>query len=80
MGFVTLLGGVTWYVVTIASLAVGYIYLSCCHLCSFESYDRPSDLKIKYPVARFLSFSVSRKGSFCMLLYERFRTFTVSLL
>ena len=74
------LWGVTWYVVTIASLAVGYIYLICCHLWSFASYDRPSDLKIKYPLTRFLSFSVSRKGSFCMLLYERFSTFTVSLL
>ena len=25
----------------IASLAVGYIYLSCCHLYSFASYDHP---------------------------------------
>ena len=35
---------------TIASLWVGYIYLSCSHLYSFASYDRPYTLKIKYPV------------------------------
>ena len=46
------LWGVSWYAVTIASLAVGYIYLSCCHLYSFASYDRPYALKTKYPVAR----------------------------
>jgi len=40
----------------IASLAVGYINLSCCHLYSLASYDRPYDLKIKYPVARGYQF------------------------
>ena len=31
---------------SVASLAVGYIYLSCPHLYSFASYDRPYALKI----------------------------------
>ena len=31
---------------SVASLAVGYIYLSCSHLYSFASYDRPYALKI----------------------------------
>ena len=46
------------YAVTIASLAVGYIYLntSCCHLYSFTSYDCPYALKIKYPVTRGYQF------------------------
>ena len=32
------------------------IYLSCCHLYSFASYDRPYDLIIKYPVTRGYQF------------------------
>ena len=40
---------------SVASLAVGYIYLSCSHLYSFASYDRPYALKIKYPVTRGFS-------------------------
>ena len=31
---------------SVASLAVGYIYLGCSHLYSFASYDRPYALKI----------------------------------
>ena len=50
------LWGVTWYAVTIASLAVGYIYLSRFHLYSFASYDLPYDLIVKYPVARGYQF------------------------
>ena len=52
------LWGVTWYAVTIASLAVGYKYLSCCHLYSFASfnYHRPYALKFKYPVTRDYQF------------------------
>ena len=52
------LWGATRYVVTIASLEVGYIYLSCCHLHSFASYDRPYAPKTKYPVARDYQFLV----------------------
>ena len=58
---------------SIASLAEGYIYLSCSHLYSFAPYDRPYVLKIKYPMTKgcqFLSDVV-----FCMLLNERFCTF-----
>ena len=40
---------------SVASLAVGYVYLSCSHLYSFASYDRPYALKIKYPVTRGFS-------------------------
>ena len=57
----------------IASLAVGYIYLSCSHLHSFASYDRPYALKIKYPVTR--GCQVLLDVVFCMLLYERCSTF-----
>ena len=57
MGNVTLsFLGVTWCAVTTTSLAVGYIYLSCSHLYSFASYDRPYALKIKYPVTRGYQF------------------------
>ena len=52
------LWGATRYAVTIASLGVGYIYLSCCHLHSFASYQRPYAPKTKYPVARGYQFLV----------------------
>ena len=58
---------------SIASLAVGYIYLSYSHLYSFASYDRPYALKFKYPVTRGCQFL--QDVVFCMLLYERFSTF-----
>ena len=60
-GYVFIMGYVTFslwcYMVycSVASLAVGYIYLGCSHLYSFASYDRPYALKIKYPVTRGFS-------------------------
>ena len=66
MGYVILsLGCYTWYAVTIASLAVGdmyNIYLSCCHLYLFTSYNCPYALKIKYSVTRGYQFLLD---SFC---------------
>ena len=55
MGYVTFSLGCYMVCCSIASLAVGYIYLSCSHLYSFASYDRPYALKIKYPVTRGFS-------------------------
>ena len=52
MGCVTFSLGCYMVCCSVASLAVGYIYLSCSHLYSFASYDRPYALKIKYPVIR----------------------------
>ena len=52
MGYVTFSLGCYMVCCSVASLAVGYIYLSCSHLYSFASYDRPYALKIKYPVIR----------------------------
>ena len=52
MGYVTFSLGCYMVYCSVASLAVGYIYLSCSHLYSFASYDRPYALKIKYPVIR----------------------------
>ena len=46
MGYVTFSLGCYMVCCSIASLAVGYIYLSCSHLYSFASYDRPYALKI----------------------------------
>ena len=46
MGYVTFSSGCYMVCCSIASLAVGYIYLSCSHLYSFASYDRPYALKI----------------------------------
>ena len=46
MGYVTFSLGRYKVRCSIASLAVGYIYLSCSHLCSFVSYDHPYPLKI----------------------------------
>ena len=60
---------------SIASLAVGYIYLSSSHLYSFASYDRPCGLKIKYPVTRGCQFLLD--VVFRMLLDERFSTFSM---
>ena len=81
MGYVTFSLGCYMVCCSIASLSVGYIYLSCFHLHSFASYDRPHVLKIKYPVTRSCQFLLD--VVFCILLYERFRTlcmFTESLL
>ena len=47
MGYVTFSLGCYMVCCSVASLAVGYIYLSCSHLYSFASYDRPYALKIK---------------------------------
>ena len=59
---------------SLASLAVGYIYLSCSHLYSFVSYNRPYALKIKsHAVTRGCQFLLD--VVFCMLLYERLSTF-----
>ena len=59
---------------SLASLAVGYIYLSCSHLFSFASYNRPYALKIKsHAVTRGCQFLLD--VVFCMLLYERLSTF-----
>ena len=55
MGYVTFSLGCYMVCCSVASLAVGYIYLSCSHLYSFASYDRPYALKIKYPVIRGFS-------------------------
>ena len=55
MGYVTFSLGCYMVCCSVASLAVGYIYLSCSHLYSFASYDRPYALKIKYPVTRGFS-------------------------
>ena len=52
MGYVTFSLGCYTVCCSVASLAVGYIYLSCSHLYSFASYDSPYALKIKYPVIR----------------------------
>ena len=52
MGYVTFSLGCYMVCCSVTSLAVGYIYLSCSHLYSFASYDRPYALKIKYPVIR----------------------------
>ena len=52
MGYVTFSLGCYMVCCSVASLAVGYISLSCSHLYSFASYDRPYALKIKYPVIR----------------------------
>ena len=52
MGCVTFSLGCYMVCCSVASLAVGYIYLSCSHLYSFASHDRPYALKIKYPVIR----------------------------
>ena len=52
MGYVTFSLGCYMVCCSVASLAAGYIYLSCSHLYSFASYDRPYALKIKYPVIR----------------------------
>ena len=71
MGYVTFSLGCYMVCCSVASLAVGYIYLSCSHLYSFASYDRPYALKIKYPVIRGFLLHVV----FCMLLHERFSTF-----
>ena len=49
MGYVTFSLGCYMVCCSIASLAVGYIYLSCSHLYSLPCYDRPFALKIKYP-------------------------------
>ena len=46
MGYVTFSLGCYIVCCSVASLAVGYIYLSCSHLYSFASYDRPYALKI----------------------------------
>ena len=46
MGYVTFSLGCYMACSSVASLAVGYIYLSCSHLYSFASYDRPYALKI----------------------------------
>ena len=46
MGYVTFSLGFYMVCCSVASLAVGYIYLSCSHLYSFASYDRPYALKI----------------------------------
>ena len=43
---------------SIASLAVGYIYLSCSHLYSLASYDRPYALKRR----SFLHAAIYMKG------------------
>ena len=59
MGYVTFSLGCYMVCCSVASLAVGYIYLSCSHLYSFASYDRPYALKIKHPVTR-----VSLRSSF----------------
>ena len=61
------LWGVTWYAVTIASLAVGYIYLSCRHLYSFASYDRLYVLKFKYPVPRGYQFLLDEDFACCYM-------------
>ena len=55
MGYETFSLGCYMVCCSVASLAVGYIYLSCSHLYSFASYDRPYALKIKYPVTRGFS-------------------------
>ena len=55
MVYVTFSLGCYMVCYSVASLAVGYIYLSCSHLYSFASYDRPYALKIKYPVTRGFS-------------------------
>ena len=47
LGYVTFSLGCYMVCCSIASLAVGYIYLSCSHLYSFASYDHPYALKIK---------------------------------
>ena len=81
MGYVTFSLGCYMVCCSIASLAVGYIYLSCSHLYSFASYDRPYALKIKYPGTRGWPFLLD--VVFCILLYKRFNTvcmFTESLL
>ena len=41
MGYVTFSLGCYMVCCSVASLAVGYIYLSCSHLYSFASYNRP---------------------------------------
>ena len=46
MGYVTFSLGCYMVCCSAASLAVGYIYLSCSHLYSFASYDRPYALTI----------------------------------
>ena len=46
MGYVTFSLGCYMVCCSVASLAVGYIYLCCSHLYSFASYDRPYALKI----------------------------------
>ena len=46
MGYVTFSLGCYMVCCSVASLAVGYIYLSCSHLYSFASYDRPYALKM----------------------------------
>ena len=50
MGYVTFSLGCYLVCCSVASLAVGYIYLSCSHLYSFASYDRPYALKIMFDV------------------------------
>ena len=55
MGYVTFSLGCYMVCCSVASLAVGYIYLSCSHLYSIASYDHPYALKIKYPVIRGFS-------------------------
>ena len=45
MGYVTFSLGCYMVCGSVASLAVGYIYLSCSHLYSFASYDRHYALK-----------------------------------
>ena len=64
VGYVTFSSGCYMVCSSVASL-------SCSHLYSFASYDRPYALKIKYPVTRGFLLDVV----FCMLLYERFSTF-----
>ena len=53
--------------------SIAYIYLSCSHLYSLASYDRPYALKIKFPVTRGCQFLLD--VVFCMLPYKRFNTF-----
>ena len=62
------LWSVTWYAVTIiASLAVGYIHLSCCHFIHFASYDRPYAIKIKYPATRVYQFLLDTVFACCCM-------------
>ena len=52
------LWGVTWYAVTIiASLAVGYIHLSCCHLFILHLTTVPTQSKLNTQRLGVISFS-----------------------